>query len=90
MLNATCCSYKGCSITTRWTEVRSMSEGGVELDQTSLGLTGRFIACFSVDFQVASAESWQQFLLTDFDSSAHAQENALATAKRSIDLRFAR
>ena len=88
MPNATRCSYKGCSITTRCTAVRSTTEG-LESDPLSRGSTARFTASFSVDLNSANAESWQQFLKTDFDSFAHATENALATAKRSIDLRLA-
>ena len=69
--------YKGCSITTRWTELEPLPETRAK----------RFNASFSVDPADAEESPWQQFEASIFDTSVHAASNALMAAKRSIDSR---
>ena len=80
--------YKGCSITTRSIEVLPLS-GWAELAALPSTWTRRFSASFSVDPDDVLAASWQQFPTARFDTRAHASENALLLARRSIDLRLA-
>lgn len=88
MTNQRHVNYRGCSITTRWIEVVPPSDW-VELEPLRRWLKKRFTASFSVAADVACGESWQQFSVIEFDSSASASDNAMTDAQRMIDARLA-
>jgi hypothetical protein len=74
MLHSLCSQYKGCRITTRWTEIDCL--------RTKDGR--QFLGSFSVESADAQ-ESWQAFPITVFHSWQSAASNALDAARRSID-----
>jgi hypothetical protein len=69
--------YRGCSITTRWSES--------ELPENAL--PKQFTASFSVGSPDAHDSAWQQFPPESFGTPARAADNALEIAKHSIDRR---
>lgn len=75
-MNTTRSDYKGYCITTRWHEVHLLA--GMA--------TAQFDACFEVDSRMPHEDSWQEFPVGVFRTRQDAIENALAKAKRSIDL----
>jgi hypothetical protein len=78
MTNRRRCTYKGYTIITRW----------IELEPSRRGLR-RFTASFSVDQGAPGRTSWQEFMVAVFHTFDTAAENALTSAKRSIDLKLA-
>jgi hypothetical protein len=80
-------NYRGCSITTRWTEVTPRPECA-ERDALLHGAAKRFTASFSVEASLACDESWQQFPTTVFDTFARASEGAMTVARQMIDARL--
>lgn len=77
MANTRRSSYKGYLITTRWTELMSDVRG-----------PHRFNASFSVNPADVEESGWQQFETSVFDTSVAAADDALTSAKRSIDRNF--
>ena len=78
MANEGHCKYRGCSITTRWSESELPAD---EADR-------KFTASFSVDSPDAYQPAWQQFPGDVFRTPVRAAENALEAAKQSIDRRL--
>ena len=68
-------SYRGLSITTRWTDLQLAGR------RPSTG----FDAAFAVRPMDPNGESWQEFPGAVFATSAAAEANALGQARRSID-----
>jgi hypothetical protein len=79
--------YRGCAITTRWTEVTPRPEW-LERDAVLHGSAKRFTASFSVEASVACDESWQQFPTAEFDTFARASEGAMTMARQMIDAKL--
>jgi hypothetical protein len=79
--------YRGCAITTRWTEVTPRPEWA-ERDAVLHGSAKRFTASFSVEASVACDESWQQFPTAEFDTFARASEGAMTMARQMIDAKL--
>jgi hypothetical protein len=79
MPNSNRSSYKGYAITTRW----------VELVPLAHRYSKRFNASFTVDSAGPHEMSWQQFPKAIFDSAPGAADNALAAARKAIDLDLA-
>ena len=80
--------YRGCAITTRSVEV-GRTTGWGELVAWPASWTARFVASFSVDPDDVCLEPWQQFLTGRFSTRILAAANALAEARRSIDMKLA-
>jgi hypothetical protein len=80
-------NYRGCSITTRWTEVIPRPECA-ERDALLHGSARRFTASFSVEASLTFDESWQQFPTTEFDTFARASEGAMTMARQMIDAKL--
>jgi len=80
--------YRGCAITTRSVEV-GRTTGWGELVAWPATWTERFVASSSVDPDDACLEPWQQFPTGRFTTRVLAAANALAEARRSIDLKLA-
>jgi len=79
-------AYRGCSITTRWTEVLPRPDWA---EQGALyGSAKRFTASFSVDARVTCDESWQQLPTAEFDTFARASEGAMTMARQMIDAKL--
>lgn len=80
-------NYRGCSITTRWTEV-TPRPAYAERDSLLQGSVKRFTASFSVEASFACNESWQQFPMAEFDTFALASEGAMTMARQMIDAKL--
>lgn len=78
-MNAIRSDYKSYRITTRC----------YELGPFAGQLPARFDACFKVNLHTPPEESWQEFPKGVFLARESAIKNALAKAKRSIDLALA-
>jgi hypothetical protein len=70
--------YRGCSITTRWSES----------DLPVGDLPRRYTASFTVAAPQAHDSAWQQFQEEEFATPVRASDNALNAAKHSIDGRI--
>jgi hypothetical protein len=84
MANEQHSNYRGCDITTRWTEVFDWSarEGVSKERHTAMH---RYVGSFSVSPEDSESRSLQKFLGTSFQSAEGAAENALCEAKHLID-----
>jgi hypothetical protein len=89
MANEQHACYRGCEITTRWTEVFDWSarEGVSKEQHTALH---RFVGSFSVVPDASESRSLQKFLGATFGSSASAADNAMCQAKALIDEQLGR
>jgi hypothetical protein len=87
MANEHHASYRGCEITTRWTEVFDWSARDGVSKETHTALH-RYVGSFSVSPESAVSRSLQKFLGTSFVSASGAAENALSEAKHLIDEQF--
>ena len=72
-------NYKGYYITTRCAEAAPLPDARVK----------RFTAFFRIESPSPAEDSWHRFLAHDFHDRGLAQADALAAARRSIDLDLA-
>ena len=75
MSNVTRSSYKGCSITTQWIELKLQADSNVR----------SFGASFFV-LPAQDVDPWQEFSSSTFDTPEGATTAALEAARESIDL----
>lgn len=80
--------YRGCAITARCSEVHTPTDMA-ELEALSSMWSQRFVASFSVTPGDASSHSWQEFPQRQFGTRELAAKNALAEARRAIDVTLA-
>jgi hypothetical protein len=87
MANEQHASYRGCDITTRWTEVFDWSarDGVSKVMHTAVH---RYVGSFSVSPEASESRSLQKFLGASFESAERASENALSEAKHLIDEQY--
>lgn len=88
MNNHSSSRYRGCAITTRSVEVGRTS-GWEEVVGWPATWTARFVASFSVDADDVCLGPWQQFPTSRFSTRVLAAANALAEARRAIDMKLA-
>jgi hypothetical protein len=87
MANEQHANYRGCDITTRWTEVFDWSaRDGISKERhTALH---RYVGSFSVSSEASESRALQKFLGASFESAADASENALTEAMHLIDEQY--